>query len=231
MITSEKLLEVLPVFHPSLDDNTIETFQLISTNTTCLALSTIQYKYRYVSVSITYKVSFSNGLNETYTALIDLGCSTDNKWDTKVLGPEVSFAYIDPVPSNSLRIDCAKCVSNTHPSNINSDPITHCQSKIMILILLFTCILILACHSNCLVMNTISGCTGPLETDCCLVYRDGLCNDTGCSENELMMDNFTCATKPIISADTVNTSFEYFDTILGKSKLFKIYYNYVCRKH
>ena len=132
MITFTKLSKLLPVFHPKSDDSAGDhSFQLLDFNTTCLSLSDIQYRYRYITLSTTYTVTtLFNGNNETFTALIDLGCSAlTNDWDPEILGPDVSLTYNEPVSKDLLRIDCAKCISNTHPSSsINgTDSITHCQ--------------------------------------------------------------------------------------------------------
>jgi hypothetical protein len=126
-ITSSQLSKLLPNVHPE-SEYSITYFELLDFNITCLALSKVQGRYRYISVIASYMISSENAPNETITAQIDLGCSNENKWDTSILGPEVSFKIKQPIPAESIRIDCAVCISDTHPMNANSDPLTHCLS-------------------------------------------------------------------------------------------------------
>ena len=133
LITHDIVTELLPQIHPSSDGN--EGLYLLNFNITCLSASHVQDCYRYTTIFTTYIVSSSES-NETITALIDLGCSSKNKWDPSVLGAEASYISNPISLVENLRLDCALCASSTHPisKGLISDPTTHCIGKEIIYI-------------------------------------------------------------------------------------------------
>lgn len=137
LITHDIVTELLPQLHPSSDGN--EGLYLLSFNITCLSASHVQDCYRFTTIFTTYIVSSSKS-NETITALIDLGCSTENKWDPSVLGAEISYISNPINLTENLRLDCALCASSIHPrsNRLISDPTSHCVGKETIYILLFS---------------------------------------------------------------------------------------------
>ena len=137
LITHDIVTELLPQLHPSSDGN--EGLYLLSFNITCLSASHVQDCYRFTTIFTTYIVSSSKS-NETITALIDLGCSTENKWDPSVLGAEISYISNPINLTENLRLDCALCASSIHPrsNGLISDPTSHCVGKETIYILLFS---------------------------------------------------------------------------------------------
>ena len=123
LITHEEVEELIPQFDPLLDGGEV-VFTLLGYNISCLSLSQVQNHYRFTTISVTYSSSFVE--NEILTALVDIGCSSKNKWEISVLGMENTIMWSQPTPADRLRRDCAICISDKHYMGNTSDPITHC---------------------------------------------------------------------------------------------------------
>ena len=125
MITDQEVVALLYEYHPSSDEGQPK-LMLMENNVICLSHSLLQDHYRYTTVSVKY-VNFPNGFmqNETLTAVMDIGCSAENKWESNVLG-NTAFKLSDSILSAShLRSDCRTCNGVVS----EADPVTHCVGK------------------------------------------------------------------------------------------------------
>ena len=132
IISTPEVKSLLQIYHPSTDGQ-LELI-LVDYNVTCLSHSILENHYRSTTISVKY-INLSSGFqnNETFVALIDIGCSQLNEWDPTVLGRDNAFMWSEAVPSYSLRSDCRMCISGSHSELGNiSDPQTHCVGELLL---------------------------------------------------------------------------------------------------
>ena len=121
-ITDQELFVLMQdYYHPSTDEGQPNLF-IMDYNITCLSHSILQNHYRYTTVSVKYLI-LPQGFkkNETLTAMLDIGCSTENKWDPDVLG-NTAFKWSSPTSNNNPRSDCTLCNGDMYGADID----THC---------------------------------------------------------------------------------------------------------
>ncbi len=124
LISNQEILDLLYEYHPSFDEGQPNIF-LVNYNITCLSRSIVKDRYSFVTISVKY-MNWPQGfkMNETFVAVIDIGCTYDNKWNSDVLG-NTAMIWSEPIPSVVLRTDCRSCNRAVN----NSDPITHCVGE------------------------------------------------------------------------------------------------------
>lgn len=106
------------------------TMVLVDFNVTCLALSKVQDKYRYVTVMVIIQNTVGDTNSDTSLAMIDIGCSTSNHWNASVLGVDSAFMMLNSVSSVKTRLDCSVCAGEMLLTVAGlSDPHTHCVGE------------------------------------------------------------------------------------------------------
>ena len=132
LIALEDLNRLLPEVYPSSDGGP-RSFSILDFNVTCLAAAVVKQRFRFVTVYVHFNVNeLVNGIVESLSAMLDVGCSSDNQWESSVLGPGGTFTRVDTndprfAAAVETRLDCAKCAGKKYNQLLHFDMLTHCH--------------------------------------------------------------------------------------------------------
>ena len=136
LISLEDVNRLLPELYPmASSDGGPLSFSVMEFNVTCLAAAIVKKHYRFVTVSVHFNVSeLGNGMMEPLSAMLDVGCSSDNQWESSVLGSAGTFTRVNPTDSRFAapvltRLDCAKCARKNHNQKLLFDMLSHCHGQ------------------------------------------------------------------------------------------------------
>lgn len=133
LISLEEVNQLITELCPC-SDSSATSFSVLGFNVTCLALAVLQDHYRFVTVYVDFTLSqFSgDGVVESLSALMDVGCSSDNRWESSVLGLAGTFTWmdtVDPGAAPGMRTDCAECAGKSYDQDLFLDTLTHCLGQ------------------------------------------------------------------------------------------------------